>query len=68
MRFIPSRFITISRLIRYLRDDLILDALAENEVFDKACLAVARFLLKVGEVKSELDASQSNAISVSLYI
>lgn len=51
---------------RFLRDELIIEAIAENEMFDKSFIQVARLLIKVGEVKSDIYALQSQPISVSL--
>ncbi|KAI1725049.1 RNA polymerase III subunit RPC82 domain-containing protein [Ditylenchus destructor] len=48
----------------FLREDLVIDALSSNEVFDKTSLHVARVLVKVGETKQQYNISQSNPISV----
>ncbi|KAI1715594.1 RNA polymerase III subunit RPC82 helix-turn-helix domain-containing protein [Ditylenchus destructor] len=48
----------------FLREDLVIDALSSNEVFDKTTLHVARVLVKVSETKQQYNISQSNPISV----
>ena len=53
---------------KLFRDDLILDAIATNEFIDKSDLNVAQILLKVGESQTEIDASQSNTISVIFLV
>lgn len=50
----------------FLREDLVIDALSSNEVFDKTTLHVARVLVKVSETKQQYNISQSNPISVRL--
>lgn len=54
------------RMERFLRDELIIDAISNNEMFDKSFIQIARFLIKVGEVKSDINALQSQPISVNL--
>lgn len=51
---------------RFLRDELIIDAISGNEMFDKSFIQIARLLIKVGEVKSDIFALQSQPISVIL--
>lgn len=52
------------RVERYLRDEAIISAFADNEALDTATIQVAQLVFKVGEVKSAITSTQSNPISV----
>jgi hypothetical protein len=52
----------------FLREDLIIEALAGNESFNQETLLVAKQLIKTGEVKQEFRSRCSNPISVIAFI
>lgn len=55
------------RVERFLRDELIVGLISQNELLDEMSVNLARAVLKVGEIKADLIASQSNPIAVFLY-
>lgn len=54
------------RVERFLRDDLIVALISQNELFNAQTIQIARAILKVGELKADLVALQSNPIAVRL--
>lgn len=52
------------RMDRFIRDEFVVDSISLNEFFDSSYITVARLLLKVGEMKSEIYAAQSSPITV----
>uniref|UniRef100_A0A914CMY9 DNA-directed RNA polymerase III subunit RPC3 n=1 Tax=Acrobeloides nanus TaxID=290746 RepID=A0A914CMY9_9BILA len=52
------------RVERFLRDELIVGLISQNELLDETSVNLARAVLKVGEIKADLIASQSNPIAV----